>query len=182
MLGSNADEYPDAFFMQMMSRRMGLVLALALALAVFFVDQRIKSAVEGSMRVGESIKLVPGFLSLTYIKNDGGAFGILSGSQVLLLVGSTIAVLVVLWMLLSGRPTTLTMLGCGLILGGAAGNLLDRLTTGEVTDYVHFSFWYIFNAADAAIVLGVGLLLLSALLPERSGSPLRGPAPKSEDG
>ena len=45
----------------------------------------------------------------------------------------------------------------------AAGNLLDRLTAGEVTDYVHFSFWYIFNAADAAIVLGVGLLLLSAL-------------------
>lgn len=182
MLGSNADEYPDARFIQMMSRTMGLVLALALALAVFFVDQWIKSVVEGSMRVGESITLVPGFLSLTYIKNDGGAFGILGGSQVLLLVGSAIAVVVVLWMLLSGRPTKPTILGCGLILGGAAGNLLDRLTVGEVTDYVHFSFWYIFNAADAAIVAGVGLLLLSTLRSERSGSPLRGPAPKSEDG
>jgi signal peptidase II len=71
--------------------------------------------------------------------------------------------------LLSGRPSTLTMLGCGLILGGAAGNLLDRLSSGEVTDYVHFRFWYIFNAADAAIVVGVGLLLLSALRPERAG-------------
>ena len=60
------------------------------------------------------------------------------------------------------------MLGCGLILGGAAGNLLDRLTTGEVTDYVHFSFWYVFNAADAAITVGVALLLLSALRPERA--------------
>ncbi|HET7273346.1 MAG TPA: signal peptidase II, partial [Rubrobacter sp.] len=77
--------------------------------------------------------------------------------------GSAVAVAVVLWMLLSGRPTRPTMLGCGLILGGAAGNLLDRLTAGEVTDYVHFSFWYIFNAADAAIVVGVGLLLISAL-------------------
>ena len=182
MLGSSADEYPDAFFAQMMSRRMGLVLALALALVVFVVDQEIKSAVEGAMRVGESITLVPGFLSLTYIKNDGGAFGILSGSQVPLLVGSAVAVVVVLWMLLSGRPSRLTTLACGLILGGAAGNLLDRLTAGEVTDYVHFSFWYIFNAADAAIVLGVGLLLLSTLRPERSGSPLRGPAPKSKDG
>src|ERR671920_410176 len=63
----------------------------------------------------------------------------------------------------SGRPSMLTILGCGLILGGAAGNLLDRLSSGEVTDYVHFSFWYIFNAADAAIVVGVGLLLLRLL-------------------
>jgi signal peptidase II len=66
-------------------------------------------------------------------------------------------------MLLSGKPTRLATSGCGLILGGAAGNLLDRLGSGEVTDYVHFSFWYIFNAADTAIVVGVGLLLLSTL-------------------
>jgi signal peptidase II len=152
-----------------MTRRTGLFFALALALAVFILDQGIKSIVEDSMRVGESITLITGFLSLTYIKNDGGAFGILGGSQIILLVGSAVAVVVVFWMLLSGRPSTLTMLGCGLILGGAAGNLLDRLSSGEVTDYIHFSFWYIFNAADAAIVVGVGLLLLSALRPERSG-------------
>src|SRR5215210_541199 len=152
-----------------MTRRTGLLFALALALAVFVVDQAIKSVVEGSMQIGESISLVPGFFSLTYIKNDGGAFGILGGSQMILLVGSTVAVAVVLWMLLSGRPSVPTMVGCGLILGGAAGNLLDRLNSGEVTDYIHFSFWYIFNAADAAIVVGVGLLLLSALRPERSG-------------
>src|SRR5918912_1199654 len=152
-----------------MTRSTGLLLALALALMVFLVDQGIKHVVEGSMRVGKSIALVPGFLSLTYIKNDGGAFGILGGSQAVLLLGSTIAVVVVLWMLLSGRPSRLTMLGCGLILGGAAGNFLDRLRSGEVTDYIHFSFWYIFNAADAAIVVGVGLLLLSALRPERAG-------------
>jgi signal peptidase II len=151
-----------------MTRLTSLLFALALALTVFVADQAIKSMVEGSMRVGESITLVPGLLSLTYIKNDGGAFGILGGSQMILLVGSTVAVVVVLWMLLSGRPSMLTMLGCGLILGGAAGNLLDRLSSGEVTDYIHFSFWYIFNAADAAIVVGVGLLLLSALRPQKS--------------
>jgi signal peptidase II len=152
-----------------MNRQTSLLVALAIAFLVFVVDQGIKSVVEGSMRVGESIVLVPGFLSLTYIKNDGGAFGILGGSQMVLLLGSTVAVVVVLWMLLSGRPSKLTMLGCGLILGGAAGNLLDRLSSGQVTDYVHFSFWYIFNAADSAIVVGVGLLLLSALRPERTG-------------
>jgi len=165
-----------------MNRRTSLLLASVLAFVIFAVDQGIKSVIEGTMRVGESISLVPGFLSLTYIKNDGGAFGILGGSQMILLVGSTVAVAVVLWMLLSGRPSVPTMLGCGLILGGAAGNLLDRLSSGEVTDYIHFSFWYIFNAADAAIVVGVGLLLLSALRSDRAGGSLRGPNPKSEDG
>src|SRR5215211_7750431 len=108
-------------------------------MAVFSLDQGIKSLVEESMRVGQSISLVPGLLDITYIKNDGGAFGILGGSRLILLAGSAVAV--VLWMLLSGRPTRLATVGCGLILGGAAGNLLDRLASGEVTDYVHFSFW-----------------------------------------
>src|SRR5215204_5590306 len=86
-----------------MTRRTGLLLALALALVVFVVDQAIKSVVEGSMRIGESINLVPGFLSLTYTKNDGGAFGILGGNQLVLLVGSTIAFVVVFWM--ESRPS-----------------------------------------------------------------------------
>jgi signal peptidase II len=146
-----------------MTRRASLLWAVALAVAILVMDQGIKSLVEESMRVGESISLVPGLLDLTYIKNDGGAFGILGGSRLLLLAGSAVAVVVVIWLLFSGRPTKLATLGCGLILGGAAGNLLDRLGSGEVTDYVHFSFWYIFNAADAAIVVGVGVLLLSAL-------------------
>ena len=146
-------------------RGTAVLWALAVALLVFLLDQGLKSVVEGSMRLGESIELVPGFLSLTYIENDGGAFGILGGSQLLLLAGSAVAISVVLWMLVSGAGSRLNTLGCGLILGGAAGNLLDRLTNGEVTDYVHFSFWYIFNAADAAITVGVALLLLSALRP-----------------
>jgi signal peptidase II len=151
-------------------RTRSLLLALATALLVFGADQGIKAVIESSMRVGESIQIVPGFLSLTHIKNDGGAFGILGGSQILLLAGSAIAVVVVLWMLLSGTGSRATTYGCGLILGGAAGNLLDRLTAGEVTDYVHFSFWYIFNAADAAITVGVGLLLISAFRPEGAGT------------
>ena len=149
------------------SRRTGLLVALALALAVFLLDQGLKTLVEGSMRPGESIAVIPGVLSITHIRNDGGAFGILGGSQAVLLAGSAVAVGVVLWMFLASQSSRLTTLGCGLILGGAAGNLLDRLTTGEVTDYVHFSFWYIFNAADAAITVGVAALLISALRPQK---------------
>jgi signal peptidase II len=140
---------------------MELLVAFGLALAVFVLDQGLKALVEGAMSPGESIPVIPGFLSITYIRNDGGAFGILGGSKVLLLLGSVVAVGVVLWMLIAGQRSRLATLACGLILGGAAGNLLDRLTTGEVTDYVHFSFWYVFNAADAAITVGVATLLLS---------------------
>lgn len=151
------------------SRRAALLWALAVAAVVFVADQAIKTLVEGSMQVGESKELIPGFLSLTHIKNDGGAFGLLGGNQLVLLAGSAVAIAVVIWMLLSGSSSRLTTLGCGLVLGGAAGNLLDRLTAGEVTDYVHFSFWYIFNAADAAITVGVAVLLFSALRPTEGG-------------
>jgi signal peptidase II len=149
------------------SRRTGLLIALGLALGVFVLDQGLKALVEGSMRPGESIPVIPGFLSITHVGNTGGAFGILGGSPLLLLIGSAVAVVVVLWMLVGGQQSRLATLGCGLILGGAAGNLLDRLTTGEVTDYIHFSFWYVFNVADAAITVGVAVLLLAALQPGR---------------
>jgi signal peptidase II len=148
------------------SRRVGLISALVISAGVFLADQWLKRIVEGSMRLGESVPIVPGVFHLTYIKNEGGAFGILAGQSLLLLVGSVVAVAAVLWMLLSGPPSKLTTLSCGLVLGGAAGNLLDRLTTGAVTDYLDIRIWPIFNTADVAITLGVALLLLSALLPE----------------
>ena len=104
-----------------------LLRALATAVLVFAADQGLKAIVEGSMRVGESIPLVPGLLSLTHIKNDGGAFGILGGSQLVLLAGSAVAVGVVLWMLLSGPTSAMTTYGGGLILGGAAGMLAKQI-------------------------------------------------------
>ncbi|MDQ3965892.1 MAG: signal peptidase II [Actinomycetota bacterium] len=149
-----------------MSRAAGIGFALALALSVFLADQSLKRLIEGSMWLGESIPVIPGVLHLTYIKNAGGAFGILDGRGGVLLLGSAVAVAFVLWMLLEGPPTRTMVLGCGLILGGAAGNLLDRLTTGEVTDYVDLRVWPVFNAADVAIVFGVAALLLVALRQE----------------
>lgn len=164
-----------------MSRRSGVLAATTLGLLVFLVDQALKWAVETYINLGESIPAIPGILRLTHIKNSGGAFGILGGSPFILLAGSVLAVAVVLWMLLASPPSRLTALGCGLVLGGAAGNLLDRLTAGEVTDYADLQFWPleewpIFNAADTAIVVGVALLLLAALQPAReseSASPPR---------
>src|SRR3712207_1027040 len=76
-------------------RRASLLVALGLALAVFLLDQGLKAIVEGAMRPGESTTLIPDFLSITYIQNDGGAFGILGGSPLLLLGGRPLAIRVV---------------------------------------------------------------------------------------
>lgn len=157
-----------------MSRIVGAGLALVLALAVFLTDQFLKRLVEGSMRTGQSIPLIQDVLYLTYVKNSGGAFGILGGQIAVLLAGSAVAIVFVLWVLLAGLPTLLTVVGCGLVLGGAAGNLLDRIAEGWVTDFLDLQFWPlqrwpVFNVADVAIVLGVAALLLAALRPEKAG-------------
>lgn len=153
-----------------MSRAAGAGLALALALTVFFADQFLKRLVEGSMRTGQSIPVIQDVLYLSYVKNSGGAFGILGGQIAVLLAGSAVAIVFVLWVLFAGLPTRLTVAGCGLVLGGAAGNLLDRIAEGRVTDFLDLQFWPlqwwpVFNAADIAIVLGVVLLLLATLRP-----------------
>ncbi len=156
------------------SRATSTSLALALALSVFLADQFSKRLIQASLRPGESIPAVPDVLSISYTRNDGGAFGILGGQSGLLLIGSAVAVAFVLWMLLHGPPARTTALGCGLILGGAAGNLLDRLIAGDVVDFLDLEFWPlrqwpVFNAADVAIVLGVAVLFLAALRPEGAG-------------
>ena len=157
--------------MDAVSRATSTGLALALTLSVFLTDQVSKRLIQGSLRPGESIPAIPGVLRISYTRNDGGAFGILGGQSGLLLIGSAVAVAVVLWMLLQGPPARAKALGCGLILGGAVGNLLDRLTAGDVVDFLDLEFWPlrewpVFNTADIAIVLGVAVLFLAALRPE----------------
>lgn len=149
------------------SRSRTFFAALVLALFVFVLDQGAKEIVEREMSLGQSIPIVQNVLHLTYIENTGGAFGILANQGFILLAGSLVAVVFVFWLLLSGKPSRLTVAGCGLILGGAAGNLLDRLTSSGVTDYLDLRVWPIFNAADIAITLGVVLLLLASLRPQK---------------
>lgn len=149
-----------------MSRSLGLLSATLLGLAVFAADQFIKLLVEGSMLLNESRPIVDGLLHLTYIENSGGAFGVLAGSRLLLMFGSAVALGVVAWMLLAQPPSRTMAAGGGLVLGGAAGNLLDRVSSGGVTDYLDLMVWPIFNLADVAIVCGVALLVINALFPQ----------------
>jgi signal peptidase II len=142
--------------------------AALIAASVFGVDYVLKRAVESSMNIGESVPLIPGVFHLTYIENPGGAFGILDGSPGILMIGSIIAVGAVLWMLLAHPPSRYVTSGCGLVLGGAAGNLFDRIAAGAVTDYLDFRIWPVFNAADVAIVAGALMLAAAAFRAERT--------------
>jgi len=152
-----------------MSRGAGLLSAALLGLAVFVADQLLKRLVEEAMVLNESRPVIQDILHLTYIENSGGAFGVLAGNQLLLMAGSVVALGVVAWMLLVQPPSRTMAAGGGLVIGGAAGNLLDRLSSGGVTDYLDFRVWPIFNLADVAIVVGVGFLVLNALFTGEKG-------------
>ncbi|TLN00162.1 signal peptidase II [bacterium] len=130
-------------------------------LAIFVFDQGIKWLVIRYMEIGQSIPLIDNVFHLTYVQNPGAAFGMLPYQTVFFI---TVTVLVVGGIALYYRklPPGRRLLKAGLALqvGGALGNLADRVRFGRVVDYLDFRVWPVFNLADIAIVTGVGLLIL----------------------
>jgi signal peptidase II len=141
---------------------------LLLALGVFLFDQATKVYIIKNMELGQSIPVIKEFFHITYIKNPGAAFGILqhqTGLFVAIAILLVVAVLFYYPRLPQGYP--LLRFGIGLQVGGAVGNLLDRVRTGYVTDFFDFRVFPIFNIADIAIVVGVGLLFIEIVrMPE----------------
>jgi signal peptidase II len=135
--------------------RAGIVLA-----AVFAADQLTKAIVRSQLHVGEKRDVVA-FLDLVRVNNDGIAFGALGGGQVIVvvIVAAALVGLVVYFVLTAGRP--LVRLPTGLLLGGALGNVLDRVRLGAVTDFLKVPHWPAFNVADMAITVGVVVLVYS---------------------
>lgn len=135
--------------------------------AVVALDQLSKRAVEGSITPGEERGLLPG-IELVNTRNRGVAFGFLPGSHtaVTVLIGLALVALLLYFARHAERP--LIWLPTGLLLGGALGNIIDRLRDGAVTDFVKLPLgWPPFNLADAAITLGILLLVLVLESPRR---------------
>ncbi|WP_124727692.1 signal peptidase II [Staphylospora marina] len=138
------------------------------ALCILLLDQWTKWLVVHNMKLYESIPVVDGFFFITSHRNRGAAFGILQNQQ-WLFVSVTIVVIIVimyyLWQLKNTQPWM--SFAFSLVLGGAFGNLVDRIRIGEVVDFLHFQFgsyhFPIFNVADSAIVVGVVILMLITL-------------------
>jgi signal peptidase II len=153
-----------------------LLLSAVIAITVF-LDQASKAYIMQTMRLHESIPIVPGFFSLTYIRNPGAAFGILASSStgfrlLFFAVTSLFALVLLGTIFFRLRSDDWTgQLSIAAILGGAIGNLLDRLRFGEVIDfldcYIEEYHWPAFNVADAAISVGVFLLILHFALEKK---------------
>jgi signal peptidase II len=128
--------------------------------AVLAVDQVTKALVRSDLQVGERHRVLP-FLDLVRVNNDGIAFGFLGGGQaiVVVAVAGALVGLVVFFALNAGRR--LVWLPTGLLLGGALGNIIDRVRDGAVTDFLKIPHWPAFNVADIAITAGVVALVLS---------------------
>ena len=144
--------------------------ALAVLAGVVALDQGTKAIVRGSIGRAERIDLVAGF-GLVNTRNSGVAFGFFAGGGILVGVLAGLALVALLAFFSTHAERPLVWLPTGLLLGGAAGNLIDRAVEGSVTDFLDPPLWPAFNVADAAITIGV-LTLLYVL----EGPPSRGPA------
>ena len=156
-------------------------LGLAIVIAVVAIDQIAKLIAEAHLPLGAAIDVLP-ILTLYGVHNTGIAFSFLAGSGIgLVFLTLAITVVVVIFWLRSPDGGRLAAIGFALILGGAFGNLVDRLRLGYVIDFLLLHFGdrtlFVFNLADAALSLGPALLLLVYLWPEKSGPEKPGPKP-----
>jgi signal peptidase II len=135
----------------------------AVAVAIVVADQATKWLVRASIgpeAKRDVVEIVPGWLRLDYTENTGVAFGVLSGGGRWLAVPVMLAAVVLtLLFLKTTLPTRFTGIASALVLGGAAGNLIDRVRFGHVVDFVELGRWPTFNVADAAITVGTTALL-----------------------
>jgi signal peptidase II len=144
---------------------------------ILVLDQATKVLVDKTMAMHQSIDLIPNFVSLTYLRNTGAAFGFLAGARsslriVFFALISSVAIGCIVYLIRGLLPRQKALLvSLSLILGGAIGNLIDRLRLGEVIDFIDLHWydihWPAFNVADSAISIGVALLFIQML---RKGS------------
>ena len=146
------------------------LLLIQLAVFVFLTDQFSKYLVRQILVLGESVPR-EGFLRITHTFNTGSIFGLFQGQNTPLILVSFIGVAVLILLYRTQRyPTGLLRLSLGLQLGGAFGNLVDRVRLGHVTDWVDVGPWPIFNVADASIVTGLVILAWLFIMAERSST------------
>lgn len=131
------------------------------ALLAVFADQLTKALVRVRLAVGQSLPVLPNVFHLTHIENRGAAFGILSGQRLLFLLLTVVIVGAMCWIYLHLRHKKSLMSVClGLVVGGAAGNFIDRVLRGSVTDFLDFQIWPVFNVADICVCVGLVLVCL----------------------
>ncbi len=140
----------------------GWLVIAGTAIGVVFLDQLSKAWVERNLAIYESLTPFPALakvFTLTHFTNTGAAFGLLQDQSILFVViGVVVIASIVVYSRYLPHDQFLVQFALGLQLGGALGNMIDRVRQGHVTDFIYFHFWPAFNIADASIVIGVILL------------------------
>lgn len=136
-----------------------------ITLVLLMLDQIIKYIVDKSLDLMQSIKVVENFFSITYVRNDGAAWSILSGNRIFLIMITIVAmILIYVFFIKNKKLSRLENVTYGILYSGIIGNLLDRIFIGSVIDYLDFNiFGYnfpVFNLADMCIVISVILLVI----------------------
>ncbi len=150
---------------------------LLLSLAVLVLDQASKWLVETRLPEHETLSLIPGLLNFVHVRNTGVAFGLFPahgdfrGTLVLAGLGFFALSFVFYYFWNAPQHDRPLLVALSSIIGGAIGNLIDRLASGGVTDFIDFHYqgyhWHTFNIADSAITIGIALMILSSLRPAR---------------
>lgn len=143
----------------------------AVVAAVLLVDQLTKRLVQDRIAMGSEDSILPG-VTLVHVRNHGVAFGAFSGGKVVVVVVIAVALLALIAYFATHLDRPLAWLPTGLLIGGAVGNIFDRVRDGAVTDFVKLPAWPAFNVADMAITAGVLTLLYVV---ERGGDEERDP-------
>lgn len=144
-------------------------------MGVLLLDQITKAIIIFNLVQGQTFPIVKGYWHITYVRNPGGAFGLMPRGQGFFLLASiAVITLIVLYAVVRRPEGRLAEMAFGLILGGTAGNLVDRLRYGEVIDWLDFRIWPVFNIADIALV--TGLVLLAWLIIRSDTKPQDGKA------
>ena len=142
----------------------------SIAALTVIADQLSKWAAQVWLAPARSLPLIPGLLHLTYVRNTGAAFGLFRGYSSVFILLAVLVAGWVSWELARRRHPPLGRLGLALILGGAVGNVIDRLRIGSVIDFIDVRVWPVFNLADSAITVGVVLLVWMSFRPSSSAS------------
>ncbi|MCH8205483.1 MAG: signal peptidase II [Chloroflexi bacterium] len=152
--------------------------------AVFLLDQVSKQLIKTFLPYGQSWPS-DGAFRFTHVTNSGAAFGFFTNATPALVVASLIAIgFLVYFYRTHAAPRPILRLAIGLQMGGALGNLIDRLSSGSVVDFIDVAWWPVFNVADSSIVVGMFILVGILVFAEQASpsSPVRDPEEPSEDG
>jgi len=136
-------------------------LFFLIAAVIFAADRLTKMLVLDLMTQGQSIAVIPGVFHITYILNKGMAFGLMPGGLLLFVIVTFAAIGLIVYQVVHIRSRSVLMYSSlGLVLGGALGNLVDRIRIGCVIDFLDFRIWPVFNLADSSITIGACILAL----------------------